>query len=369
MTMPRVLQVVLSLDTGGTERLVVDICTRLRQRFEMAVCCLDTPGVLARDLTDRGIEVVAFNRSSGFRPALGYRIAQVAERVGADIIHCHQYSPFVYGSIAALLRPRLKLVFTEHGRLSDGPPSLKRRFVNPLLGRLPGSLHSVSRALRDSMVAEGFPRQRIAIIHNGIDPGPLPTPADRRSARRKLWIPDDAFVIGTIARLDPVKHLTSLIEAFAIVRAQTLRSRIVVVGDGEERKMLESFARDVGVADAVRFLGARPHARRILPAFDVYANSSISEGVSLTILEAMASGLPVVATRVGGTPEVIQNGATGVLVPARYPARLADALLALTWSGEYRHGLGAAARRSVEARFALDNMVERYAVVYDRLAG
>ncbi|PYQ87562.1 MAG: hypothetical protein DMG03_05485 [Acidobacteria bacterium] len=143
MKLPRVVQVVLSLDTGGTERLVVDICTRLQRRFEMAVCCLDTPGALARDLADKGIEVVAFHRRSGFRPSLGYRIAKVAERVGADIIHCHQYSPFVYGSIAALLRPQLKLVFTEHGRLSDGPPSLKRRFVNPLLGRLPGSLHSV----------------------------------------------------------------------------------------------------------------------------------------------------------------------------------------------------------------------------------
>ena len=157
MKLPRVVQVVLSLDTGGTERLVVDICTRLQRRFEMAVCCLDTPGALARDLADKGIEVVAFHRRSGFRPSLGYRIAKVAERVGADIIHCHQYSPFVYGSIAALLRPQLKLVFTEHGRLSDGPPSLKRRFVNPLLGRLPGSLHSVSRALRESMVAEGSP--------------------------------------------------------------------------------------------------------------------------------------------------------------------------------------------------------------------
>ena len=369
MKMPRVLQVVLSLDTGGTERLVVDICTRLKRRFEMTVCCLDTPGALARDLTDLGIEVVALQRSAGFRPSLGYRIARVAEQVGADIIHCHQYSPFVYGSIAALFRPRLKVVFTEHGRLSDAPPSLKRRVVNPVLGRLPGSLHSVSRALRDSMVAEGFPRQRIAVIHNGVDPGPLPTPADRRSARRKLWIPEDAFVIGTVARLDPVKNLTSLIEAFATVRASQRDAVLVVVGDGEEREMLESLAHDLGVHHGVRFLGRRPDARRILPAFDVYANSSISEGVSLTILEAMAAGLPVVATLVGGTPEVIENGATGVLVPARHPARMADALLALSWSGEYRRGLGCGARRSVEMRFALDKMVERYAVVYDRLAG
>jgi glycosyltransferase involved in cell wall biosynthesis len=335
----------------------------------MAVCCLDAPGALAGELTDRGIEVAALNRDGGFRPSLGYRIAKLAERHGADVLHCHQYSPFVYGRIATLCRPRLKLVFTEHGRLSDGPPSLKRRLVNPLLGRLPGSLHSVSGALRGSMVAEGFPERRIDVIHNGVDPGPRPTLVDRRAARHALWISEDAFVVGTVARLDPVKHLETLIEAFADLRVVLPRSVLVILGDGPERERLETVARTAGVGDAVRFLGDRRDVRRVLPAFDVYVNSSISEGVSLTILEAMAAQLPVIATAVGGTPEVVQDGITGVLVPARQPVRLAHALIAVSKSPERRRTLGNAARLSVEARFAIDGMVERYADVYARLAG
>ena len=369
MTAPRVLQVVLSLDTGGTERLVIQICTKLQHRFAMAVCCLDGAGSLAQELTGRGIDVSAFHRDAGFRPSIGRRIAQAAQRHGASIIHCHQYSPFVYGLIARLYRPTLKLVFTEHGRLSDAPASIKRRLVNPVLGRLPGSLHSVSGALRDSMVAEGFPTRRIDVIHNGVDPGPLPTAAERRNTRQSLDLPDDVLVVGTVARLDPVKDLDALIAAFAKLRSANARTLLVIVGDGPERGQLEQTARACGVADAVRFLGDRRDVRRLLPAFDVYANSSISEGVSLTILEAMSAELPVIATAVGGTPEVIHDGVTGVLVPARQPAALADALIALSASPERRHALGVVARLSVEERFALDGMVERYAKVYAKLAG
>src|SRR2546425_505366 len=160
-TGPGVLHVVLSLGAGGTERLVIEVCSRLQSRFRMGVCCLDEPGLRARELTDRGIPVATLNRTPGFHPSLGRGIGKIARRHRADVLHCHHYSPFVYGRIATVLSPRLRLVFTEHGRLSDGPPSRKRQLVNPLLGRLPGLLYAVSDALRASMMAEGFPGRRI----------------------------------------------------------------------------------------------------------------------------------------------------------------------------------------------------------------
>ena len=169
-----VLQVVLTLGMGGTERLVVQLCQRLRERFRLAVCTLDEPGVWATHLSSAGIDIIPLARRPGFRPELGYRIAQVARQRGVKVIHCHHYSPFVYGLIATLVSPGLRMVFTEHGRLSDGPPSPKRRLVNPLLGRLPGEHFAVSNALKDSMAAEGFPASRITVIPNGIDPGPSP---------------------------------------------------------------------------------------------------------------------------------------------------------------------------------------------------
>ena len=363
-----VVQVVLSLGTGGTERLVVELCQRLQCRFRMTVCALDEPGGWAPELQLQGVDVVPLFRRPGFRPALGYQIAQIASRYHASIVHCHHYSPFVYGQIATMMRPGLRLVFTEHGRLSDEPATTKRRLVNPLLGRLPGSLFAVSGALRDSMVEDGFPAGRIQVVHNGIDPGRRVTEFDRRSIRTKHGLRVHSFVIGTIARLDPVKDLGTLIEAFELVRRRSTNAILAIVGDGIERGRLEGLARRLHVADFVRFLGARDDARRFLPGFDAYVNSSTSEGVSLTILEAMAAELPVVATHVGGPPEEIVDQHTGVLVPARSPAALAAALDAIAIDPARRRALGQAARLAVEQQFTIDRMVEHYAQVYMRQA-
>src|SRR5262245_35405343 len=124
----RVLQLTFSINPGGTERLVVEMVKRLSVDIPMAVCCLDDQGAWADDLRSQGIAVEGLNRASGFRPTLGGAIAGAARRHAATIIHCHHYSPFVYGSLASLWRPNLRVVFTEHGRLSDAPPSTKRRF-------------------------------------------------------------------------------------------------------------------------------------------------------------------------------------------------------------------------------------------------
>src|SRR5881396_381899 len=126
----QVLQVALSLAPGGTERLVVEMSRQLRVEYGMAVCCVDEPGAWAEDLRREGTRVVALRRQPGFSPSLGRRIAAVADRARADVVHCHHYSPFVYGMIARLWRPRLRVVFTEHGRNDDAPPSAKRRRVN-----------------------------------------------------------------------------------------------------------------------------------------------------------------------------------------------------------------------------------------------
>jgi glycosyltransferase involved in cell wall biosynthesis len=363
-----VLHVVLSLDPGGTERLVVQICQRLQPRFRLAVCALDEAGDWAPDLRLRGIDVVPLQRGPGFRPSLGRRIAELTRRYRASVVHCHHYSPFVYGAIAALLRPGLKIVYTEHGRLSDAPPSLKRRVVNPVLGRLPHAAFAVSHALRGSMIAEGFPAGRLTVIHNGVELAPSFPPLSRRDARALLGLPDHAFVVGTVARLDPVKDLGASIEAVARARASVPGVVLAIVGEGGERGRLEATAAQLGVSDRVRFLGRRDDARRLLPALDVYVNSSISEGISLTILEAMAASVPVVATRVGGTPEIVTDGQSGLLVPARRPSALSAALQRFASEPDLRRQLGAEGRATVEQRFTIDGMVDRYAEVYEKLA-
>jgi glycosyltransferase involved in cell wall biosynthesis len=365
----RILQVVLSLTPGGTEHLVVEICKRLTKSFEVTVCCLDDRGAWAADAAAHGVEVVALHRPSGFQPEVGRRIARVAAERSVDLLHCHQYSPFVYGRIAKYWNPRLQLVYTEHGRLSDAPPTWKRRLVNPVLSRFDGAIVAVSEELRRYMLEARFPAARVAVIRNGIEAGPRPSPADRHAARRALGIAAETFVAVSVARLDPVKDFGTLLDAFATVRRRAAGARLLIVGDGPERAAIAERAAQPDLDGAVHLIGFRSDVRALIAAADVYVNSSISEGISITILEAMAAGLPVVATAVGGTPEVLANGAGGLLVPSRDAERLASAILALAADPQRRAVLGAAARRRLETSFTIDRMVDEYVATYRGLLG
>jgi glycosyltransferase involved in cell wall biosynthesis len=359
---PRVLQVVLSLNPGGTERLVVELARRLQDEAPAMVCCLDDAGAWAREVEPCGIEVVALERARGFRPMLGRAVAHLARRHEATVIHAHHYSPFVYSCLARLWRPGTRVIFTEHGRLSDTPPSAKRRLANRVLGRFPSRVFAVSEDLKRHLAGEGFATDALEVIYNGIEVGPVPDRKTRSDVRQALGVDDETFVVGTIARLDPVKDLGTLIEAAATVRAE-LPIVVAIVGDGPERPSLEAAARRFGVGAQIRFLGHREDARRWLAGCDAYVNCSISEGVSLTILEAMAAALPIIATRVGGTPEVV-DADSGRLIPARHPAALSQALVQLARSPQIRATLGRSARQRLETRFTLERMVREYAEVY-----
>ena len=362
MRKPRVLQLVLSLSPGGTERLVIDICKQLSARIDPMVCCLDDRGAWARELEASGIPVVALGRRPGFQPSLARDVARLITAHGIDVVHCHHYSPYVYGLMASLMT-RARLVFTEHGRLSDAKPSRKRQLVNPLLSLLPGRIYAVSADLRQHMVAEGFPGRCVGVIHNGIDPGMRPSGAHRAQAREALGLPQDAFVVGSAGRLDPVKNLGVLLHVQRTLRDTVKRAYVVIVGDGPERAALAETAASLGVSDSVIFTGYRSDVRALLPAFDVYLNCSTYEGVSLTILEAMAAALPVVAAPVGGNPEVVLDQETGYLIPSR-PQALVGTLAHLAFDARLRRTLGDAGRWRVIRYFSIARMVDEYAAVY-----
>jgi glycosyltransferase involved in cell wall biosynthesis len=202
------------------------------------------------------------------------------------------------------------------------------------------------------------------VVYNGIDIGPLPSENARRQIRASLGIADGVFAIATIARLDPVKDLDVLIHAVTILN-RDVPAVLLVIGAGSERQRLEAVAATLPGGGGIRFLGHRDDGRDLLAGVDAYANSSISEGISLTILEAMAAGLPVVATRVGGTPEILDE-TCGRLVPSRNPDALASTLKKLATEPALRATIGLAGRRRVESRFTLERMVQEYRNAYFR---
>jgi glycosyltransferase involved in cell wall biosynthesis len=224
---------------------------------------------------------------------------------------------------------------------------------------------TVSEDLRQHIIAEGFASRAVSVIYNGISAGPPPDSATREQIRHTVGASPDTIVIGTIARLDRVKDLGTLIEATRQC-GRTAPVLLLIVGDGPERARLEEVTKTCGAEPSVRFLGHREDARRWLAGCDVYVNSSISEGVSLTILEAMAAGLPVVATRVGGTPEVV-DATCARLVSPRDADALAGALLDLMRQPAVRDQMGRAARTRVEALFTLERMVDEYRDVYHKV--
>lgn len=361
---PRVLHVVLQLDAGGTERLIIETVRRLRGRFPSAVCCLDEPGLWAGEVEQLGVEVVALRRAPGFQPGLARVLARSAARFGADVLHCHQYSPFVYGRLASLVLPAARVIYTEHGRHSDAPPSRKRRLVNRFLAAGVEHLYAVSHDLRRHMLAEGLPG-RVGVIWNGIDVGPVPAPERRAAGRAALDAGDRDIVIGSVGRLDPVKDYVTLVDAFASARAGDPRLRLCIVGDGPERPRLEAAIASAGLGSSAVLAGHRDDARTLMAGFDLYVNSSISEGVSLTLLEAMAARLPIVATAVGGTPEVVVGDETGLLVAPRSAEALARAITALTSDTTRARAFADAGHRRVLQHFTLDRMVESYARLYE----
>lgn len=362
----QVMQVLLSLDPGGTERLAIELTRRLHRRHGMTICCLDRPGAWASEVEGLGVPVVALERSAGFVPRIGRQIATLARSRGVSVLHCHHYSPFVYGVLARLWSP-VRVIYTEHGRAHDGPPSGKRRLVNTILACVPDGVYAVSKDLKQHMVREGFSADRIQVISNGVAAQARPDAAARVRARVRLGAHATDFLIGAVGRLDPVKDLPTLIAAFSRVRRQIGNGRLILVGDGPSRDSLTAIIEQEGLHDCVTLLGQRADVAALLPGFDVLVNSSIFEGVSLTILEAMAAGLPIVATRVGGTPEVIEDGVTGVLVPARQPHAIVEALLRLAIDPDRGRTLGAAARERFETQYSIEQMVNRYASIYNAL--
>jgi len=289
------------------------------------------------------------------------QLYRVFRRERPHIVHTHAWGTLCEGVLAA--RPaRVPIVIHgEHGTLQLKPYQAR---VQRLMWRRADRVLSVSSRLAERMAdGTGFPLERITVIRNGVDLSRFQA-ADRAEARRALGLPVDGIVVGTAARLVPVKDQANLLHAFGRLAAEGVEFTGVIAGDGPLRADLEAQAQALGIQSRVRFLGHVPAVERVYAALDVFVLSSKSEGLSNTILEAMASRVAVVATRVGGADELVEDGANGVLVPPEDTGALADAIGWLVRDGDLRQSMAAEGRRRALTRFTLDRMIRNYANLY-----
>jgi glycosyltransferase involved in cell wall biosynthesis len=361
---PTVGHVVMSLDVGGLERVVATLSRAQHQAgARVVVYCIDRPGALAAPLIAAGVPVHCVRRRPrGFDAGTVVRLARMLRADGVSLAHCHNHGALVYGALAARLAGCARVVYTVHGANASGRRTTAHFQRLGLLREVVFVSGHTRGVARGAGMSHGG---HVHTIVNGVDAGAFAAPEiSRRSMRGALAIPENAGVCGIVARLAAVKDHRTLFEAVRFVRAARPDVRCLVVGDGELRADLEAAAWEMGLDAAIHLVGARNNVRDYLAAMDVFVLSSVTEGLSMTLLEAMAAGLPVVATRVGGNPEVVVDGETGLLVPPRDAKALAAAIGSLLEHPERARAMGAAGRARVHEQFSLDAMVGAYASVY-----
>jgi sugar transferase (PEP-CTERM/EpsH1 system associated) len=359
------MHVVYSLQPGGMELGVVKLVNGLNRAAVRSSICSTTPGGALKSLVANDVAVLELRRRKGNDPRLVWNLYQVFRRERPDIVHTHAWGTLLEGLVAARLARVPIVVHGEHGTLQ-----LKRRqrVAQRIAWKAADRMLSVSSRLAERISHDtGLPLARMTVIRNGVDLNRFQR-VDRADARARLGFAEDELVAIAVGRLVPVKDHVTLLEATALARCNGRRFTLAIAGDGPLRTTLEERARALGLDAAVRFLGHRADVETVLAAADLFVLSSVSEGLSNTILEAMATGLPVVATRVGGADEMVEDGVTGVLVPASSPSEMAAALTAVFADADVRRTMGTRGRGRAEAEFSLETMVRRYESLYLELA-
>jgi glycosyltransferase involved in cell wall biosynthesis len=358
----RLLLVVDSLEVGGAERHVVDLAMALhRKGHEVEVACsvsgglsepLEAAGVpvwpLARRLVKRRVSV-AYAR--GIRRLLGER--------RFDLVHAHIFASAVAAAIATLGKG-VPLVITEHTEASW--QTWRTRRVSRWAHRRAKRVIAVSTPIERRLIErDGVPPHLVTRIPNAVIPA-SDEPPDPAGPLPDAWV--EGPLVGVVARLQPEKGVANFLKAAARVSEISPRARFLVVGDGPLREELLNLVEHLGISERVRFLGYRTDSRALMGLMDLLVVPSLTEGSPLIVLEAMAAGVPVVASAVGGIPDQVRHGREGILVPPDDPDALGDALGALLRDPAYARRLGEAGRRRTENEFSHETLVRRIEAVY-----
>lgn len=357
----RILQVISSSRTSGAERHVVVLSERLRRLGHSVTAVCPQGGWLPDQLKAAGVPTIEIPMHGVRAPRAAVSLARIARSEGCDLIHSHLTRATYLGYMAAGLA-HVPLVSTMHVLTKDWAyrhlPRRSHWFV------------AVSDSLRQTLVGRGVPENHVTTVYNGTEicADDLITDGSDLSVRAELGVPAEAELVGEFARIDAFKGQHLLVDATPAIVAARPRAYVVLVGKAEPsvQQCLWERASRLGVADRIRFTGVRDDVPRLLEAMDVVTLPSISEACSMAIIEAMAMGKPVVATRAGGNPELVEEGLTGRLVPREADA-VGQAIISILDDAGIRHRMGETAKSRARERFSAAAMAENMVRVYEQI--
>jgi glycosyltransferase involved in cell wall biosynthesis len=368
----RVVTLIDTLGGGGAEKYARLIATQLNpERFESTLCASRSPRDLdpaatdtLRQLADAGVRFLPLGRRAKLDVWVWARLERFLRRERVHVLHAHQFGSNVWGTLVGRMARVPVVLAHEHSWSYEGEPL--RRFLDREI---------VARGV-DRFIAISRADERRMTEVEGIDPGrtlymPIGLPAlpavDDHDVRAQLGIDPGAPVIGAVALLRPQKALDVLLRATALLAREWPGIQLLLVGRGPEQQALERLAQELDIAQAVRFLGYRTDVPNVLHALDVAVSSSDFEGTPAVMIEYMDAGLPVVATAVGGVPDVIEHGVHGLLVPPQDPPALAGAVAELLRDPQRGREMGARGQERRHREFGLDVMVQRLEALYCEL--
>src|SRR5437763_7533077 len=331
------------------------------------------PGGELRRRAAEGLELIPIAPRTELDLSAGWRLSRVIRRLAPDVVHAHD----PHGVAMAALALSIGAAPRKGDRPGVQPPLLASRRVDFHLKsnsfsrwkhRQVDGFIAASDAIRKMLIGDGVPPDRVMTVHEGIDVQRA-VDASPVNVHEAFWLPHHAPVVGNVAALVPHKGQRHLIEAARLVVQEMPDARFVILGEGELREQLERQIREHHLEKHVLLPGFRTDVLGCIKGFDVFAMSSVTEGLGTSLLDAMACSRAIVATRAGGIPEIVVDAETGILVPPRDPAAMAQAILALLADERRRRAMGEAGFARVQARFTVDRMVAETAAVYARVGG
>lgn len=354
-----------SLAVGGAERMLCDLATRLdSDRFQVEVICLYKGGTFAPLLERGNVAFRALGLDKRYLPRNWLETWLGLRHADADVVHTHLPASNWYGLPAAYLCRVPVRISHLHNVYSQW--SAKPRALDRATRRCATLSVACSEAVRDFARGLGYGEAKLRVIPNGVETAPFEELPDRNDARRELGLPDRGPVLIYVASLYEHKGHSHLLEAMTHVRREFPHAQLLLVGGATEERTqaVRAMVEGLGLTDSVRLLGKREDVPRLLAASDLFVMPSLREGFGISLLEAGAAALPVVASSAGGIVDVVEDGVNGVLVPPGDQGRLAEALLELLRDPSRMHRLGQAARRRVNERFALKRTVPQFEELY-----